>query len=157
MSYEVLLTLHIGSVILLLGVGGGSAFYKFMADRSNNLEVILHTNKIVVLVDWLFTTPSVIIQPITGIMLANLMNIPLTTPWLLISIVLYLVAIILWIMAVYLQIKMKEMAIKAKKEKSDLGSSYSRFVRTWIILGIFSFFAMLGIFILMIVKNTIEI
>ena len=69
MSYELLLFLHIASLILLLGVGGGSAFYKFMSDKSGNLEVIVHTNKMVVLADWLFTTPSAILQPITGVML----------------------------------------------------------------------------------------
>jgi uncharacterized membrane protein len=152
MSYEVLLAIHIGSVILLLGVGGGSAFYKFMADRSNNLEVILHTNKTVVLVDWLFTTPSVILQPITGIMLANLMRMPLTTPWILASIILYALSIILWIVAVYLQIKMKIMAIQAKKEKLSLDDTYAIYVKWWIILGFLSFFSMVSIFILMIFK-----
>lgn len=78
MSYEMLIFIHISSVVLLLGVGGGSAFYKFMSDRSGNLEVIVHTNKMVVLADWLFTTPSAIIQPISGLMLMNLMNIPFT-------------------------------------------------------------------------------
>jgi uncharacterized membrane protein len=152
MSYEVLLAIHIGSVILLLGVGGGSAFYKFMADRSNNLEVILHTNKTVVLVDWLFTTPSVILQPITGIMLANLMRMPLTTPWILASIILYALSIILWIVAVYLQIRMKIMAIQAKKEKLSLDDTYAIYVKWWIILGFLSFFSMVSIFILMIFK-----
>jgi hypothetical protein len=38
MSYELLLTLHIASVVLLLGVGGGSAFYKFMSDRSGKVD-----------------------------------------------------------------------------------------------------------------------
>ena len=51
MTYNTLIAIHIISVILLLGVGGGSAFYKFMSDRSGNLEVIVHTNKIVVLAD----------------------------------------------------------------------------------------------------------
>ncbi len=152
MSYELLIFLHIASLIVLLGVGGGSAFYKFMADRSGNLEVIVHTNKMVVLADWLFTTPSVIIQPITGIMLMNLLSISLWTPWLLGSIVLYIFSCVLWIVAVYLQIRMKNMALLAQKTERVLEKDYFKLVKYWTMLGLFSSLAMAGIFILMVFK-----
>ena len=152
MSYDFLIFLHIASLLLLLGVGGGSAFYKFMSDRSGNLEVIVHTNKVVVLADWLFTTPSAIIQPITGVMLMSLLSISLWTPWLLISIVLYIFAGILWLVAVYLQIRMKNMAILAQKEEKQLGKEYFKLVNYWIVLGVFSFLAMAGVFVLMVFK-----
>ena len=152
MSYELLIFLHIASVILLLGVGGGSAFYKFMADRSGNIEVIVPTNKMVVLADWLFTTPSVIIQPITGIMLMNLLSISLWTPWLLGSIVLYIFSCVLWIVAVYLQIRMKNMALLAQKTERVLEKDYFKLVKYWTMLGLFSSLAMAVIFILMVFK-----
>ena len=153
MNYNTLITLHILSVILLLGVGTGSAFYKFMADRSNNIEVIVHTNKMVVLADWLFTTPSAILQPITGIMLMNLMDISWKTPWLLISIVLYIFAGVLWLIAVYLQIRMRDMADEARQLDEPLSKDYYLLVRYWIGLGVFSFGAMSVIFYLMINKT----
>jgi len=152
MSYNTLIALHLISVVLLLGVGTGSAFYKFMADRSGNLEVILHTNKMVVLADWLFTTPSAILQPLTGIMLMNLMGVSLWRPWLLMSIILYIVAGGLWLVAVYLQIRMKNMALLAQQEERFLGEEYFRLVNYWIWLGVFSFFSMSGVFYLMIFK-----
>lgn len=150
MSYEMLIFIHISSVVLLLGVGGGSAFYKFMSDRSGNLEVIVHTNKMVVLADWLFTTPSAIIQPISGLMLMNLMNISFTEPWLLASIILYAFAGILWLVAVYLQLLMKKMALEAKVQNIFLDEAYFKLVKYWIVLGFFSFVAMAGIFVLMV-------
>ena len=153
MSYNTLIALHLISVVLLLGVGTGSAFYKFMADRSGNLEVILHTNKMVVLADWLFTTPSAILQPLTGIMLMNLMGVSLWRPWLLMSIILYIVAGGLWLVAVYLQIRMKNMALLAQKEERFLGEDYFRLVNYWIWLGVFSFFSMGGVFYLMVMKG----
>ncbi len=152
MSYEILLFLHIASLILLLGVGGGSAFYKFMSDKSENLEVIVHTNKMVVLADWLFTTPSAILQPLTGVMLMNMLKLSWKTPWLLASMVLYVVAGILWLVAVYLQIRMKNMALLAHKEEKQLGQEYFKLVNYWIALGVFSFLAMAGIFVLMVFK-----
>lgn len=152
MSYEFLIFLHIASLILLLGVGGGSAFYKFMSDRSKNLEVIVHTNQMVVLADWLFTTPSAILQPLTGVMLMSMLKLSWKTPWLLASMVLYVFAGILWLVAVYLQIRMKNMAILAQKEKKKLGQEYFKLVNYWIVLGVFSFLAMAGIFVLMVFK-----
>lgn len=152
MSYEFLIFLHIASLILLLGVGGGSAFYKFMSDRSKNLEVIVHTNQMVVLADWLFTTPSAILQPLTGVMLMSMLKLSWKTPWLLASMVLYVFAGILWLVAVYLQIRMKNMAILAQKEEKQLGKEYFKLLNYWIVLGVFSFLAMAGIFVLMVFK-----
>ena len=152
MDYNTLLFIHIASVILLLGVGGGSAFYKFMADRSGNLEVIVHTNKLVILADWLFTTPSVILQPISGFMLMHLMGYSLDTSWLYISVMLYLFSTLLWLVAVYLQIGMKKMALLAQKEKRELDEVYFKLVNYWIVLGVFSALAMGGVFILMVFK-----
>jgi len=152
MDYNTLITLHIISVILLLGVGGGSAFYKFMSDRSGNLEVIVHTNKMVVLADWLFTTPSVLLQPITGLMLANLMGYSFDELWLLLSVTLYIFSTLLWLVAVWLQIKMKKMALSAVEQKVNLGEAYAKLVNYWIWLGVFSAFSMGTVFYLMIYK-----
>jgi uncharacterized membrane protein len=152
MDYHTLIFLHIISAILLLGVGGGSAFYKFMADRSNNLEVIAHTNKMVVLADWLFTTPSAILQPLTGVWLMSMLDISIWTPWLFWSIVLYYFAGILWLVAVYLQIQMKRMALEAQENNRALGKKYDKLVAYWIILGIFSFLSMGAVFSFMVFK-----
>ncbi|CAA6804064.1 MAG: Membrane protein [uncultured Sulfurovum sp.] len=152
MSYDFLIFMHILSAILLLGVGAGSAFYKFMSDKLGNIEVIVHTNKMVVLADWIFITPSAILQPLTGVLLMNVLNISFWTPWLFIAIVLYIFAGLLWLMAVYLQIRMRDMALKAQKNKLFLGEAYFRLVKYWITLGIFSFISMAGVFVLMVFK-----
>ena len=149
MSYELLILLHISSVVIMLGVGGGSAFYKFMADRSKNLEVIVHTNTTVVFADWIFTTPSVIALPITGLLLMSKTGYTLDDNWLFISLILYIFSAVLWLIAVYLQMKMKDMAIKAQKEGDTLGDEYYVLVKQWIFLGIFSFLAVGVIFVLM--------
>jgi len=121
-----------------------------MIDKSKNLQAIIEVNKIVVLVDILFTTPAVIIQPISGIALANLLNISLLEPWLFYSLLLYGFSILLWFIAVYLQIKMKQLAIETSLQNTDkLPKKYNDYVKWWIILGIFSFLAMAVIFILM--------
>ncbi len=157
MEYPLLLSIHIASVIMLLGIGGGSAFYKFIADRSDNIDVIVHTNKTVVLVDWLVTIPSVLLQPITGILLMQTLGFNYKIPWLFASIMLYILSILLWLVAVYLQIKMKNIATKAKANNHPLGTPYFLYVKYWIILGFFSFFSMFGIYLLMVFKPIISL
>ncbi|MES9905059.1 MAG: DUF2269 domain-containing protein, partial [Sedimenticola sp.] len=105
--------IHILSATLLFGTGLGSAFYKWSADRSNHLAAIAHTNKVVVIADWAFTTPTVIIQPITGLWLLNLLGIPLNQGWVTITILLYVIAGGCWLPVVWLQIKMRNLSQQA--------------------------------------------
>ena len=71
MEYLTVKWIHIVSSTLLFGTGLGSAFYKYMADRSKNVSAIALTNRLVVLADWMFTTPAIIIQPVTGFILSR--------------------------------------------------------------------------------------
>jgi len=45
------------------------------------------------------------------------------------------------------------MALLAQKEKRFVGKDYFRLVKQWIILGVFSFLAMGGVFYLMVFKS----
>src|SRR4051812_23004881 len=70
MTYLVVKWLHILSSTLLFGTGLGSAFYMFFASRTRDVRVIAVVVRYVVIADWVFTTPTVILQPITGFWLA---------------------------------------------------------------------------------------
>jgi len=48
-EYSLIKWIHILSATLLFGTGLGSAFYKWCADRSGNLQAIAHTNRMVVI------------------------------------------------------------------------------------------------------------
>ena len=154
MTYLILKYLHILSMVLLFGTGLGSAFYKWMADRSNNIEHITITNRNVVLADWLFTTPTIIIQPISGFSLAYLADIPLSTFWISASLAFYLLAGACWIPVVWLQIRMKKLADTALKNNSPLTEDYWRCTRMWFWLGIPAFISMVIIVLLMVFKPT---
>ena len=153
MSYLALKYLHILSMVLLFGTGLGSAFYKWMADRSRNLEHMAMTNRNVVLADWIFTTPTVIFQPVSGIWLAYLAGIPLTTNWLLISLALYVSAGICWVPVVWLQIRMSRLADEALEQQSSLSDDYWRYARLWFWLGVPAFVSMVLVVFLMVFKG----
>lgn len=154
MIYLGLKYLHILSMVLLFGTGLGSAFYKWMADRSGHVGHIAATNRQVVLADWFFTTPAIIVQPISGMWMATLLEIPLTTPWLAASLCLYILAGVCWLPVVYLQIRMRELAKMAASSHSPLSAQYWRYARLWFWLGVPAFSAMMLVVFLMVVKPT---
>jgi uncharacterized membrane protein len=149
--------IHILSATLLFGTGLGSAFYKWCADRNGNLAVIAHTNRIVVIADWIFTTPTVIIQPITGLWLLHLMGIPLNQGWVIIALLLYVIAGACWLPVVWLQIKMRDLSIAANKNQCPLNSLYHGYFRAWFWLGLPAFSAMIIVYLLMVFKPTIGV
>ncbi len=153
MMYLIVKYSHIISMVLLFGTGLGSAFYKWMADRSGNLSHIEITNRHVVLADWFFTTPTIIIQPVTGLWMVYLANIPLMTPWISISLALYAFAGLCWLPVVWMQIRMRDMATTAVETNTDLPQLYWRYVRLWFWLGVPAFIAMMLVVLLMVFKH----
>lgn len=152
MSLELLKWLHLISATLLVGTGFGSAFYKWQADRSHNLQAIAQTNRIVVIADWWFTTPAIILQPLTGIALAHLKGYPLSEPWIVAAFALYLIAGACWLPVVWLQIRMRELAREAVEGGTPLPDRYWRCARRWFWLGVPAFVAMAVIYYLMVAK-----
>lgn len=153
MTYSLVKTLHILSMVLLFGTGLGSAFYKWMADRSGNVAHIAAINRHVVLADWIFTTPTVIFQPLSGIWLAMTIGLPLTTPWIAASLILYAIAGACWLPVVYLQIKMRDLSAKAVLQNTPLPNNYWRMTRVWFWLGVPAFIAMVLVVALMVFKH----
>lgn len=155
MEYLVLKWVHILSATLLFGTGLGSAFYKFMTDRTGNLQAIAQTNRIVVLADWIFTTPTVILQPVTGVWLALAIGYPLTSSWIVLAIALYVIAGLCWLPVVYLQIRMRDLAVAAINNGSSVDQRYAQLARIWFWLGVPAFAAISVVYYLMIFKPTV--
>ena len=109
-AYLLLKSVHIVSSVLMVGTGLGSAFYMFFTNRSGNVAAQAVVSRLVVRADWWFTTPCVIIQPISGIALAHMAGWSPTTPWLALSIGLYALAGACWLPVVWLQLRMAAMA-----------------------------------------------
>ena len=154
MIYLSLKTIHLLSMVVLFGTGLGSAWYKWMSDRSNNVAHIAVTNRQVVLADWLFTTPTILIQPLTGIGMLVVLDIPYTTPWVMMSVFLYGFAGVCWIPVVWLQIKMQKLSEHANMTGTVLPEQYWRYARYWFWLGVPAFISMVLIVLLMVYKFT---
>src|SRR5215213_5072702 len=106
MEYLIVKWLHILSSTVLFGTGLGSAFYMFFTNRSREVRAVAIVCRRVVWADWLFTTPTAILQPATGFYLTHLAGLPMTAHWVLGSIALYVIAGACWLPVVWIQIQM---------------------------------------------------
>lgn len=152
MLYLSLKWLHILSATVLVGVGFGTAFYKWMIDRSGDVRAIAYTSRLVVLADWLFTTPAIILQPLSGLWMLHLAGYSLSSTWIVWTLLLYALAGVCWLPVVWLQYRMRALAAAASATDQALPASYWRYARIWFWLGIPAFFAMLAIYALMVFK-----
>jgi uncharacterized membrane protein len=152
MTYLIVKWLHVLSSTLLFGTGIGSAFYMLLTSLSRDTRAIATVVRYVVLADWLFTTPTIILQPLTGFYMAHLAGFPMTSKWIVWSIALYFFAGACWLPVVWLQIRMRTIAQAAVDDGTALPPLYWRYLRIWIVLGIPAFIALVAVFYLMVAK-----
>jgi len=144
--------LHIVSSTVLFGTGFGIAFFLVRAQRTRNVALIASVGHDVVLADAVFTATAVVVQPASGIALALMAGYPLSSPWLLLSIALYLLVGACWLPVVWLQIGMRDLAAAAAASSSPLPAAYQNHYRRWFVLGWPAFVGVLAIFYLMVAK-----
>ncbi|NUZ06016.1 DUF2269 family protein [Piscinibacter koreensis] len=152
MEYVVVKWLHVLSSTVLFGTGIGSAYYMFFASRTGDARTVANVVKLVVIADWVFTTSTIVIQPVTGLWLAHLAQFPLTSAWILWSIVLYFVAGACWLPVVAIQIRMRKLAETAAAANQGLPAEYLRLWRWWTALGVPAFVSLVIVFYLMVAK-----
>jgi uncharacterized membrane protein len=151
-EYLLVKWLHVLFSTVLFGTGLGSAFYMFFTVRSGNVAAIAVVARRVVIADWLFTSPTAVLQPLSGAWLVHLAGFPWSSRWLLWSVLLYAIAGACWLPVVWLQIRMAAMAEKAAKAQQPLPPLFWRYHVIWVSLGWPAFIAFIGIFFLMVVK-----
>ena len=143
---------HVIGAAVLLGTGAGIAFFMVMAHRTGEVKLIAHTAGIVVVTDWIFTASAVIIQPITGVLLAKSIGWPLMQGWVLWSLLLYIFVGLFWLPVVWIQKQMRDLARDALRKGQTLPARYFKLYRIWFACGFPAFFAVLGIVWLMVSK-----
>jgi len=148
---------HVLGATVLIGTGAGIAFFMVMAHRTGDAKLIAHTAGIVVIADWLFTASAVVVQPITGVLLANALGWPLSQGWIVVSIGLYLVIGAFWIPVVWMQKRMRDLARVAAAENAALPEAYHKLYRLWFAFGFPAFFAILVLLWLMLARPSFEL
>jgi uncharacterized membrane protein len=144
-NYLLLKYVHILCAIVLTGTGVGIAFFMLMASRSKNIVVIAHTAKWVVLADWIFTTPAVVGQALTGALLMQRLQYSFSAPWFMCVASLFVFIGCCWIPVVFIQYRLRKLAIDAQIT-GVLSDDFFKAMKYWIALGIPAF---CGIFLML--------
>ncbi|WP_092938259.1 DUF2269 family protein [Rhizobium sp. 9140] len=152
LDYLLLKYLHVLGAIVLLGTGTGIAFFMLMAHRSGDAGFVAKTAGVVVVADMVFTASAVVVQPITGYLLADLMDVPLWEGWLGVALLLYGVAGAFWLPVVWIQTRMRDLALESARAGTALSPAYHRFYRIWFLFGFPGFGSVMAILWLMIAK-----
>jgi len=150
-SYFTLKLIHVLSATILTGTGIGIAFFMFMANLSSNVQAIAVTARHVVLADWLFTAPAVVIQFISGIMLMEILGFTYTSIWFQVVIGLFLLIGACWLPVIYIQYKIRELAFQAL-ETNEIDPKFKKLMMIWTSLGIPAFISIIIIYWIMIFK-----
>ena len=107
-TWVVLKLVHVLSSTVLFGTGLGTAFHLWMTHRTGDVRAIASAARLAVLADAWFTTPAVIVQPLSGLALIHFAGFGWTQSWLVAALLLYLIAGACWLPVVWLQLRVRE-------------------------------------------------
>ncbi len=142
---------HIISATILFGTGLGIAFFMLKAYLSGNQVVMSITTRNVVLADWIFTTPAVVIQFASGLWLTRQIGIPFDSMWFVSVISLFILVGGCWIPVVWIQMRIRDF-----RSSDDVGFSYRRLMSMWVVLGAVAFTGVLLLFFLMVFRVGVD-
>ena len=144
--------IHILAAAVLFGTGLGIAFFTWTAHRTRDVATIAAIAPVVVLADTVFIATAVIVQPVSGVLLAWSIGYSLLDGWIAASLILYVLVGLCWLPVVGIQIRMRDLARAALKNTAPLPPEYRRLYVIWFWLGWPAFAGVLGILALMIWK-----
>lgn len=151
-GYLWLKVLHVLSATVLFGTGLGTAFHLYVTHLRGSTAEIVAASRNTIVADWLFTLPSGVVQPVTGLALAWIAGFDLLAGWLTLSYVLYVVAVGCWVRVVVLQYRVHALARDSLQDSETLPPQYFRAMREWFVLGWPAFLSLVAVFVLMVMK-----
>lgn len=154
MLYLCLKYLHVIAAIFLFGFGMGSFLYLIAASRTANPQVIAHVARMVVRFDTWITTPAGFAQIITGYLLLRVSGLPMSTEWVLISLIIFFSVGLLWLPVLVLQKRLYVMASNAQVAGRGLDDDFHSVYRKWFWMGVVGFVGMFVIVLMMVTKLT---
>jgi uncharacterized membrane protein len=154
---DILRWAHIIGATVLFGTGAGIAFFMLMAQRTARPDLVTHVAGTVVIADTIFTATAVVLQPITGALLARATGWPLSEGWIVLSLLLYVATGLFWLPVLWIQIRIRNLARQAVIENGPLPAEEKRLFRIWLACGFPAFAAVLAILWLMVTRPAINL
>ena len=138
---------HILGATLILGTGLGTVFFMLRAYSSRNVEAMKVTTRSVVLADWIFTTPAIVAQFVSGVWLTSKLGSSYGSAWFVAVIGIFALVGLCWLPVVFIQIRIRDIIAKGGS-LDDCGG----LMKIWMGLGIPAFLGVLLLIYLMLSK-----
>ena len=106
----------------------------------------------VVKADALFTASAVLVQPVSGALLAWMIGYRPEESWIVAALALYVMVGLCWLPVVGIQLRLRNIAAEAAGQGAALPPEYFRLFRVWFWLGWPAFTGVIAIFALMLWK-----
>lgn len=143
------ITLFVHVLSAVVGVGTNITYIALLAGAKRESDSVVYTLKTIRLLDSRLANPAYIVALLTGLVMAFTVPFPITTPWILSALILYLLIFILGIF-VYTPAFRQQMRL-AESEGAQSQAYQAAARRGNILIGVVTFLAVLIIF-LMVVK-----
>ncbi|MEA3571651.1 DUF2269 family protein [Paenibacillus phoenicis] len=148
------LTLHVLGVLLMVGNIITAAFWKIRADRTGNPQIMHYAAKNVMIADYIFTIPGLVLIVLSGGMMTGSLGYSLTgLNWLTFSLILFAVTGLIWLLIL---IPMQRKMIRLSSDDIESGTvsaAYRKASRNWAVYGTIATLLPLVILYLMISKG----
>lgn len=133
--YLALKSAHVVGVVLFVGNIIVTGWWKMMADRTRDPVVIAFAQRQVTLTDWVFTFGGVCLVTAAGCGNALLHDIPLTTPWIVWGMALFVASGVVWgAVLIPVQSRLTRLT-RSFSAGSAIPDEYWRLERQWIVFG----------------------
>jgi len=148
------LVVHLVGVLLMVGNVVTAAFWKIRADLTGNPEVIHHTVRNVMIADYFFTIPGLVLIIVSGGMMVGRSGASLSgLNWLTLSLILLAVTGFIWL-AILIPMQLRMIRFSAAcVEKGAISAEYRRASRQWAIFGVAATLLPIVILYLMVMKG----
>jgi uncharacterized membrane protein len=134
-TYLWLKTIHILGVVLFLGNIIVTGWWKFMADRTQNPQIIAFAQRQVTLTDYVFTAGGALILLVAAYANMGIHQLDFSPKWLSYGHTLFIVSGVIWLLVLIpLQIKQARMA-RAFSDGSAIPDNYWKLGKAWYIWG----------------------
>lgn len=147
MLFPILKWLHVLGAII--AVGANATYGIWLARASRNTEFLPFTLQTIRLIDNWLANPAYGLQLITGLLMAFVLPMPLTTPWLLVALILYALLVLVGLGGYTPTLRRQIQLLESEGFQS---SNYQALARRGTILGIILAVLAIAIVFLMVVK-----
>ena len=152
MTYFLVKLTHISCSTILMWTGIASVLAMFLTNRFGDRDAIHQVARYVLIADLAITTPALVLQLATGMLLLNLAQFDPTQMWLFLGITLYVLASFCWIPTVGLQMQMRRLSARAVDNGQPLGPDYRATEKRWMLFACVTFAMLACVFYFMIYK-----